>query len=169
MEADGEFDDFVRERYEQLLRYALILTGSRWDAEEVVQEALLRCLRRWRRVVADNQMAYARKAVLHEFLRAAARKQWRITPAPERVEDFSPSVAERGDVLAVLRLLPPRQRAAVVARFLFDLSEPQAARELGCTVGTVKSLTSRGLARIRESWGVPPGSALPVGRGRELW
>lgn len=155
MRAEPEFDEFVRERYPQLLRYAVMLTGRQWDAEEVVQEALLRCLKRWRRVPADNAVAYVRKAIYHEFLRAAKKA---APVAPEEIAeqldmtDIAGAVVSRDHVLVVLQKLPPRQRAAVVARFVLDLSEAQAAVELGCAVGTVKSLTSRGLARMKEIW-----------------
>ncbi|GLZ40006.1 sigma-70 family RNA polymerase sigma factor [Actinokineospora sp. NBRC 105648] len=153
---DLDFDGFVRERYDQLLRYAVMLTGRRWDAEEIVQEALLRCLRRWRRVPADNAVAYARKAIYHEFLRVAKRKpQVPLDELTEQLdlEDFSGAVVDRDHVLIMLQQLPPRQRAAVLARVVHDLSEAQAAVELDCSVGTVKSLTSRGMARVRQLWG----------------
>jgi RNA polymerase sigma-70 factor (sigma-E family) len=152
-----DFDGFVRERYDQLLRYAVMLTGRRWDAEEVLQEALVRCLRRWRKVPADNAVAYARKAVYHEFLRSAKRKNTvTIDEIAETldIEDFAGAVVAREHVLAVLQTLPPRQRAAVVARYVLDLTEAQTAVELGCSVGTVKSLTSRGLASVRRTWNV---------------
>ena len=169
MRAEPEFDAFVRERYPQLLRYAVMLTGRRWDAEEVVQEALLRCLKRWRSVPADNAVAYARRAIYNEFLRQAKK----ATPvAPEELvdqldlTDVAASVASRDHVLLVLQELPPRQRAAVVARFVLDLSEAQAAEELGCAVGTVKSLTSRGVARMKELWSADEAVAEPSGRSR---
>ncbi|MCP2169281.1 SigE family RNA polymerase sigma factor [Goodfellowiella coeruleoviolacea] len=159
-----EFEQFVRDRYGQLLRYAVMLAGHQADAEEVVQESLLRCLGRWRRMKPDNALAYARKAVLHEFLRstrpragltASARaKSAELTE--EVTGDFTSEIAERDRILTVLQRLPPRQRAAVVMRFLLDLSEAQTSREMKCSVGTVKSLTSRGLARIREIWAVQP-------------
>lgn len=164
MRAEPDFDAFVRERYDQLLRYAVMLTGRRWDAEEVVQEALLRCLRRWRRVPADNAVAYARKAIYHEFLRSAKR---RAQETPEEVidqldlTDVAGAVVSREHVLVVLQHLPPRQRAAVVARFVLDLSEAQTAAEMGCTVGTVKSLTSRGVARIRQEWAANQAAVSP--------
>ncbi|MGX7824235.1 sigma-70 family RNA polymerase sigma factor [Actinokineospora sp. 24-640] len=162
MRAEPEFDEFVRERYPQLLRYAVMLTGRQWDAEEVVQEALLRCLKRWRRVQADNAVAYVRKAIYNEFLRAAKKA---APVAPEEIAeqldmtDIAGAVVSRDHVLVVLQKLPPRQRAAVVARVVLDLSEAQAAVELGCAVGTVKSLTSRGLARMREIWELEQGAA----------
>jgi RNA polymerase sigma-70 factor (sigma-E family) len=153
--ADADFDAFVRERYTELLHYAVVLTGRRGDAEEIVQEALLRCLARWRKVPAQHAVAYARKAIYHEFIRTARHR--RPVP-PETIDgeagsaDFSAGVGERWHVLDVLQQLPARQRAAVVCRVFLDMTEAQAARELGCAVGTVKSLTSRGLARVRELW-----------------
>ncbi|RLK60736.1 sigma-70 family RNA polymerase sigma factor [Actinokineospora cianjurensis] len=159
------FDQFVRDRYDQLLRYAVMLTGRKWDAEEIVQEALLRCLRRWRRVPADNALAYARKAVYHEFLRVAKRKpQVSLDDLAEQLDldDFTGAVVEREHVLVLLQQLPPRQRAAVVARVVLDLSEAQTAVELACSVGTVKSLTSRGMARVRQLWA----AQAPASQGR---
>jgi RNA polymerase sigma-70 factor (sigma-E family) len=147
-----EFEQFVRERYEQLLRYAVMLTGRQADAEEVVQEALVRCLRRWRRIEPENAMAYARKAVLNEFLRAVRKRPDVVYDEAGVVEDFAAATVNRDHLLAALRTLPARQRAAVVLRFLYDLPEAQVAQELGCSVGNVKSQTSRGLAKIRELW-----------------
>lgn len=60
------------------------------------------------------------------------------------------SVGRHDDLLAALAQLPPRQRAAVVLRYFDDLSEADTAAALGCRVGTVKSQTARGLARLRE-------------------
>ncbi|WP_424189967.1 SigE family RNA polymerase sigma factor [Actinokineospora sp. G85] len=164
---DPDFDEFVRERHDQLLRYAVMLTGRRVDAEEIVQEALLRCLARWRLVRPDNKIAYARKAVYHEFLRTVRNKP--PVPVDELVEhvdvaDFTGSVVAHSHVLQMLQQLPARQRAAVVYRVFGDMTEAQAAKALGCSVGTVKSLTSRGLAKIRSLW-VAEEAAAPGRRG----
>ena len=96
-------------------------------------------------------MAYARKAVLNEFLRAV-RKRSDVVYEAGVVEDFAAATVNRDHLLSALRKLPARQRAAVVLRFLYDMPEAQVAQELGCSVGNVKSQTSRGLAKIRELW-----------------
>lgn len=158
---EPEFEQFVHDHYSELLRYAVMVTGRRWDAEEVVQEALLRCLRRWRRVPAHNALAYARRVVFNEVMRSAKRRSTTADPIQE-FPDFAGDIAERHQVLMMLRQLPPRQRAAVVARFFLDLSEAQAASELGCSVGTVKSLTSRGLARLRQLWSTTPATTAVI-------
>ena len=96
------------------------------------------------------------------LLRAAAADDWRRQHrwrarlprpgGPERgiVADGSTRVDQRDKLFRLLIQLPPGQRAAIVLRYWEDLSEAEAAEVLGCSVGTVKSATSRGLARLRE-------------------
>ena len=71
-------------------------------------------------------------------------------------------VAERDYLMRALAALPRRQRTVLVLRYLNDLSELEIADALGCSVGTVKSQASRGLARLRESAG--PGAAARAGQ-----
>jgi RNA polymerase sigma factor (sigma-70 family) len=65
-------------------------------------------------------------------------------------EDKADAVAERDFLIRALAGLPPRQRSVLVLRYYNDLSEAEIADALGCSVGTVKSQASRGLARLRE-------------------
>jgi RNA polymerase sigma factor (sigma-70 family) len=65
-------------------------------------------------------------------------------------EDQADAVAERDFLIRALAGLPPRQRTVLVLRYYNDLSEVEIAGMLGCSVGTVKSQASRGLARLRE-------------------
>ena len=60
------------------------------------------------------------------------------------------AVDQRDELLAALRRLPSRQRAAVVLRFWEDLSVAETAAAMGCTQGTVKSSASRGLEKLRD-------------------
>jgi RNA polymerase sigma factor (sigma-70 family) len=59
----------------------------------------------------------------------------------------------RRDLVVALRALPRRQREAVALRYLADLPEADAAAAMGCSLGTVKSATSRGLERLRVELG----------------
>jgi RNA polymerase sigma factor (sigma-70 family) len=108
----------------------------------------------WRRLRdVENIDAYVHRSIVN-----ASRRSWRRTaaetlvaePPDELVVDHADRYAEHDEVAAALRDLPPRQRAAVVLRFYLDLSEAATAQALGCSVGAVKSQTSRGLAKLRE-------------------
>lgn len=158
-----DFDAFVVARTPALLRTAFLLTGSREAAQDLLQESLVRLHARWGRV-RDPQ---AREAYLRRILatRAATdrRRRWHGEIATERVGDVagpdtSGEVDARHDAVAVLRTLSPAHRAVLVLRFFEDLSEAQTAEALGCSVGTVKSRTSRALAQLRATAAYEPGA-----------
>jgi RNA polymerase sigma-70 factor (sigma-E family) len=158
---DGGFEAFVAARWAPLVATAYLVTGDRGIAEDCVQEALVRLHRRWRRVNARGQVAYANRAVMNAAL--SWRRRRRVAEVPLNVDAHAPA-QEPGDptgfdprLLAALWSLPPRTRAAVVLRFLEDRSEVETASILGCSVGTVKSLTSRGVARLRDALADTPG------------
>ena len=72
---------------------------------------------------------------------------------PERAADFDAYAAAelRTDVARALNALPPRQRAVVVLRYFDDLTEAQVAKAMSCSIGTVKSQTSKALGKLRAS------------------
>jgi RNA polymerase sigma-70 factor (sigma-E family) len=150
---DESFREFVRLRYGELLRTALLLTGSAHAAEDLVQTALLRAYRRWGRI--DEPMSYVRRIMANHRITL-----WRRIGMHELVTGFLPepstpdstsALVQRAELLAALRRLPHRMRAVLVLRYWEDLSESESAAVLGCSVGTVKSQASRGLARLREA------------------
>jgi RNA polymerase sigma-70 factor (sigma-E family) len=148
-----DFATFVEARWPALVRYAFALTGDRGHAEDVVQQALERCWRRWRSVRPDGCEAYVRTTVARLVI-----SRWRARRVTETqlggtdrpvAGDPAESYALRDALWRALGELPPRMRAVVVLRFVEDLSEAQTAELLGCSIGSVKSHASRGVARLR--------------------
>jgi RNA polymerase sigma-70 factor (sigma-E family) len=178
MEADRAVADlelFLAERGEPLLRTAVLLAGSKEAGEDLLQAALERLLRRWR-TIEGNPEGYLRRTLYHLAAdswrqQRARRKQLRLlrSGADPTVSDRTAEVDLRDSLVRLLMQLPPRQRAVIVARYWEQLSEAESARMLGCSTGTVKSATSRGLRRLRElseSSGVRNGAAQQPARGR---
>ncbi|SCL53395.1 RNA polymerase sigma-70 factor, sigma-E family [Micromonospora citrea] len=146
-------DTLVAERGDALLATAVLLTGSRTAAEDLLQAALERMMRHWNRVRGDKE-GYLRRTMYH-----LAIDQWRSRKRrPEVLSSVEPPGRSDGTDALDLRqalvqavaALPPRQRAVLVLRYWEQLSEAEAAETLGCSIGTVKSTTSRGLSRLRE-------------------
>lgn len=150
---DEEFHAFVVGAQGRLLHMADLLTGDRGQAEDLVQVALVKTYRAWRRVADGNPEAYARAVMVNARRDWWRRRTWREQPTsvlPERASaDQINSVVERDVVLAALSRLTVRERQVVVLRHYVGLTEPETARELGCAVGTVKSATARALAKLR--------------------
>ena len=155
MRGDVGFAAFVREHTPSLLRTAYLLTGNSVAAEELVQDTLVRLYPKWERVEgADLPLAYVRRALANGYVnqaRRASRREFAYADVPERIDDYDPvtQLADRDQIWGGLRRLPDRQRAALVMRFFDDLSDDDTAAALGCRVGTVRSLISRGLATLR--------------------
>ncbi len=153
-ERDADFNAFVTGAWPRLMRTAFLLTGDRYLAEDVVQTALERTYAAWGRVTrADEPYAYVRRIVVNEHARRFRRRvpEQLVTAVPERSgPDGFARLDERAALMEALGTLPPGQRQAVVLRYWEDLSESQAAAAMGCSVGTVKSQASKGIAKLRE-------------------
>jgi len=148
------FDAFVVARRGSLMRTALLLTGDRGRAEDLVQTALFETYRRWPRLRDQaDPVGYARKTLVTTHLNWIRRRSWHEPAVAEIVDvaaaDDVAQVADRLRLRAALLALPPRMRAVLVLRFFEDLSERDTAELLGCGAGTVKSQTARGLSRLR--------------------
>ena len=161
--ARTEFEGFVASHGERLLRTAYLVTWDLAEAEDLVQECLLRLARRWpkaRRMAHPD--AYARRILVNlAFDGARGRGQRRAElkaadgiplecPDSRSLQPIA-AFEDRVELLAALGALPQRQRLILVLRYFADLSEEQTARALGCSLGTVKSTTSRTLARLRKA------------------
>jgi RNA polymerase sigma-70 factor (sigma-E family) len=156
-----DFDQFVAAHVDELLRTAYLIVWDEGEAEDIVQECLLKVARRWPRVRRmEHPRAYARQILVNLALDGArgwSRRRSELAPeaAPILVAvDPLPALDARAELLQALGQLQPRQRAVLVLRYFNDLTEAQVADVLGCSLGTVKSSASRGLARLREA--LPP-------------
>jgi RNA polymerase sigma-70 factor (sigma-E family) len=155
----GDFEQFVACRSAVLLRTAYLLcAGDRGAAEDLLQEVLERMYPKWRRIKGEPE-AYARAALANAAANRWRRRSRRAREAPldghgePAVRGPEQGVVDRDEVVRALGMLPVRMRTVLVLRFFDDLTEAQTAAALGCGTGTVKSQTSRGLARMRELLG----------------
>jgi RNA polymerase sigma-70 factor (sigma-E family) len=147
---DAGFAQFVEVRYVDLLKTAFLLTGSRHGAEDLVQSCLLKAMARWRDI--EEPMAYLRRMMVnhHTSLWRRLRRELLSAQPPERgTDDPTGVLADRATLVAELARLPRQMRSVLVLRYWEDLSEADTAMVLDCSVGTVKSQASRGLARLR--------------------
>lgn len=154
---DAAFEAYVTARQSRLLRTAYLLTGDQHSAEDLLQTALAKLYLSWHRVQQRESLdGYVRRIMVNEhtswWRRAWRHREHSVDVVPENTAHRTShphELAERDALWAVVRDLPPRQRAAVVLRFYEDLSEVETARVLACSVGNVKSQTSRALSTLR--------------------
>jgi RNA polymerase sigma-70 factor (sigma-E family) len=146
-------EDFIDRNSRLLLRSAWLLTGNWASAEDLVQTSLLQSWLHWDEIKADTPDSYVRRVLMNTFLSGQRRRWSRERPMAELPDrpgaDELTSSELRQVIWRALSGLPARQRAVVVLRYFNDLSEAQTAQALDCSVGTVKSQSSRALARLR--------------------
>jgi RNA polymerase sigma-70 factor (sigma-E family) len=152
---DREFTDYVGARSGWLRRIAFLLCQD-WDhSDDLVQAAFTSLYVHWSRIRgADHLDAYTRTILVRVYL-GEQRSGWarKVTLAawlPEEVSE-TPDQEAALDVREALTALPPRQRATIVLRYYCDLNIDQTATALGCSAGTVKSQTSKGLVALRQA------------------
>ncbi|MFC3690514.1 SigE family RNA polymerase sigma factor [Aquipuribacter hungaricus] len=153
MDVVGDFRQYVVQRQRSLLRLAWLLTGDWATAEDLVQTALVAVWPRWRRLGGGDQAhAYVRR-VLVTTSRDWRARRWTgeqpVDQLPETTTSAQDDPDDRLVLVAALQALPPRQRAVIVLRFFDDASEQATADALRCSVGTVKSQTSKALTALR--------------------
>lgn len=153
-----------------LLHTAILLAGSQEDGEDLLQAVLERVFRHWR-TIRGNPEGYLRRTLYHLAADGWRRKQaWRarlgLLGRLEAQPDDVDAVDNRDQLLRLLRELPPRQRTAIVLRYWEELTEAEIAQAMGCSPGTVKSATSRGMRRLRELSGLGESDGTPQPTGR---
>ncbi len=149
---DG-FEAFFDQEYGGVLRTVALAIGDRNRAEDVTQEAFARAFRKWRTVSGLHRPAAWVYVVAVNADRSRFRRDARPARRPTQEELVAPdptgAVVARVVVTDLLDRLPPRQRAAIVLRYLGDLTVPEVARALGCAEGTVKSALHDALRNLR--------------------
>ena len=162
--AEFEFERFAAAHADGLLRAAYLMVGDRAEAEDVVQECMLRVARRWPRVRnMEHPGSYARRVMVNLVLDDAPKRTRRNTelvvaetPGPPGDGGATAaSLESRTDLIRALAALPARQRTVLVLRYFADLPETEVAAALNCSVGTVKSSSSRALERLRGAFEAP--------------
>jgi len=151
----AELERFLAERADHLLRTAALLAGGKDAGEDLLQTAVERLLRRWKKLDGDPE-GYLRRTLCNLAIdnhRRAGRwrqKERLLQTELRLVRDPASDVDLRDALVRLLVRLPARQRAALVLRFWEQLTDAEAAAVLGCAEGTVRSSVSRGLSRMRE-------------------
>jgi RNA polymerase sigma-70 factor (sigma-E family) len=159
-EPRADFDLFVAQSTDALMRTAYLIVWDLPEAEDLVQETLLKVAGRWHRVRRMEQpVAYARRILVNLALSGTARRGRRrreLTGAAllDRAEEAtceSPAIDTHDELMRALAALPPRQRTVLVLRYFLDLPEAEVAAAMKCSLGTVKSSAARGLARLEQA------------------
>jgi RNA polymerase sigma-70 factor (sigma-E family) len=162
------FTTFAAASSPALFRTAYLVLHDHQLAQDLLQEALVKTYVAWPRIRDhDRAEAYVRRVIVTTAISWRRRRSFHERPIDEGHEvpaatDVFEGLAEQQAVWEQLALLPPRQRAAIVLRYYEDLSEATTAELMGCSVGTVKSQVSTGLARLRRL----AGSDVAAGVGR---
>ncbi|MBM0125357.1 SigE family RNA polymerase sigma factor [Pimelobacter simplex] len=168
--ADTELAEFLQAIQQRLSRLALMLTGDRMSAEDLVQDTMVNVVRRWSKVRrADDPVAYVCRMTLNQWRDLGRRRGARIVEMP--LDDPGPSneastiatdeaLLDRLTLRDALSELTAKQRAVLYFRYYEDLSVREVANILECSEGTVKSQTSYSLRVLARS-----NALAPVNRG----
>jgi RNA polymerase sigma-70 factor (sigma-E family) len=153
---DEAYSAYVSAKVPWLRRVAYLLCDDWHRADDLVQTAITKLYINWRRAArVENLDGYVRTILVNTYLAEQRTSWWRRVVPMQHPDEREPLAAETIDTdaaldtVAALATLPPRQRAAIVLRHYCDLSVEETAAMLGCSTGTIKSQTARGLATLR--------------------
>lgn len=140
---EDEMNALVKGRQHALVRYAYLLCGDAKDAEDLVQDALVKVYSRRSTPALASAEGYVRRAILSVYIDLYRRRtRWSSIKhragRAERTESTDQDTERQVDVAVALRRLTPRQRACVILHYYEDLSVATTAQQLGCSAGTVK-------------------------------
>lgn len=151
-----DYETFARRQLPRLSRYAVMLTGERHQAADLVQDVLVKVYRNWTRIsVADHPDHYVMRMVTNQYL--SWRRSWSVRhvvpvgelPVAPPDHDVSAGHADHDDMWQRLATLPRRQRAVLVLRYYEQLTDAEIAAVLGCSAVTVRGYAHRALSTLR--------------------
>jgi RNA polymerase sigma-70 factor (sigma-E family) len=148
--ARESFEGFVAGRSGALLRTAYLLTQDNHLAEDLLQTTLAKAWSSWGRIQTSPE-AYVRRILVNTYS-TWWRRRWNTESPVGELPDVAHHDRDGStdqELRSALARLPKRQRAVIVLRFFEDLTEVETARLMDCSVGTVKSQTSKALAKLR--------------------
>lgn len=151
------FELWYRAEYPRLVNTLAMVTGDRALAIDAAGEACTKALSRWNRVGAmERPGGWVYRVALNESRRRAKRSALESRLLARRiveVEPVSPPVLADLDLWSAVARLPERTREAVVLRYVADLTEPEIAKALGVSRGTVATMLRRAHTRLAEELG----------------
>jgi RNA polymerase sigma-70 factor (sigma-E family) len=153
---DSGFTQYVKAIQPDMRRQAYLLCGDWYEADDLVQQTLIKVLLRWETLDRRDELAaYTRTVLVRTFISDHRASRWSREfladrlPEPDPLPDIQERLADRLLLLDAVARLGPRQRAAIILRFWEHLSAEEAAATLGCSETTIRSNTLRALVRLR--------------------
>jgi RNA polymerase sigma-70 factor (sigma-E family) len=176
VDVERDFTAFVIAHEHRLRRVAYLICRDLHRGEDIVQNVLIRLFLHWKRIDReDGVFGYALKAVTNAAIDEKRRPWRREHPVPDareladqRIDPEQVADDARTSALSRLDLLPPRQRAVIILRYVEDLDVETTARILGISNGTVKSQSARALDALRSHAVFTPRDAREEGGIRDL-
>jgi len=157
--SEREFADYFRARRETVRRTAYMMCGDWHKADDHAQAAFVALHRNWRKIRDPRALDGWMRRTLTRSVIDESRRPWRRERSTAEHTDViaippaADAMATRQVLVDGLRTVPPRQRAVLVLRFFEGLDVAETAKAMGCSEGTVKSQTARGLEALRSSLG----------------
>jgi RNA polymerase sigma factor (sigma-70 family) len=158
VDASASFEEFVEAHHARLFGAMCLVTGDRYEAEEIAQEAFLRILERWNYVsTLQDPIGYLYRTAMNEFRKRyrraslAIRRAVSLAPPPESFDVAD----DRELVIHGLAQIPKEQRAALVVTALLGYSSEEAGRILGASSSTVRARATRARTALRRAIGEP--------------
>ena len=162
--ADARYTRLVSEHADRLLHLAVLMTGNRHDAEDIVQDVLISVASTW---PVAYPLVYLKKAVATRCIDLIRkRREVPTDDVPDTPYDDQRFFEheELNEFFVLLQDLPPRQRETLVLRYQFDLTDSTIAKMLGISVATVRSQAKHALRKLRQT---TPLQSTPIAAGKD--